>query len=123
MRRKLQSSGEVYVSIIMVGFLVLLVSTTHTYMPDPVHYMLLVGLTVLFGFFAVYLWRESPEDEREGLHALQAGRISFLVGAGLLTIGIVVQSVQHELDIWLPVVLGGMVLAKTISVAYSRRRN
>ncbi len=123
MKHRLTNGGEVWVSAIMLVLLLTLIATTHSYMPNPVHYMLLVLLTVLFGFFAVYLWRETPEDEREGLHALQAGRTSFLTGAGLLTVGIVVQSLQHTLDIWLPVVLGGMVLAKTISVGFSRRRN
>jgi hypothetical protein len=91
---------------ISVAVLVMLALLIHPFwMP-----MGLIGL-------CVFVWRETPRDEREYVAVAQAGRSAYLVGGVLLTIGVTVQTLQHHVDIWLVLGLAGMVLAKVISTA------
>jgi len=84
-------------------------------------HMVVLGLTlVIFALFAIFIWRENTKDEREGLHKMMAGRIAFLAGTSVLVIGISIQSFRHELDFWLVLTLGIMILAKIIGLIYSR---
>ncbi|MBI3589373.1 MAG: hypothetical protein HY093_03110 [Candidatus Liptonbacteria bacterium] len=49
-----------------------------------------------------------------------ADRIAFLVGTATLVIAIIIQSFRHELDVWLVVTLGVMILAKISGLLYGR---
>jgi hypothetical protein len=83
-------------------------------MPGMLAMLVLAALFVIFCFFAVYIVREKAGDEREEAHRALAGRSAFLVGAGLLVAGIIVEDLAHALDPWLVVSLIGMILAKII---------
>lgn len=85
--------------------------------------MMVLGLVIVFALFASFVWRENHRDEREGLHKMMAGRIAFLVGTALLTLGIIVQSFDHNLDPWLVFILSGMIVAKVITLIYGRINN
>jgi uncharacterized membrane protein AbrB (regulator of aidB expression) len=52
---------------------------------------------------------------------MYAGRAAFLIGSLLLIAGICYQSVEHALDIWLPVVLVSMIIAKIGTRLYTDR--
>jgi hypothetical protein len=106
---------------VLVALLILLVNPYHVWMPTMAHVMVVTALLIVFGFFASLLWREQARDEREGTHRMQAGRSSFLVGSLLLIIAISYQSLMHELDIWLPVILVAMILTKIGAHLYSDR--
>jgi len=82
--------------------------------------MMVLGLIVVFFVFASFVWRENARDEREGLHKMMAGRIAFLAGTATLVIAIIIQSFRHELDFWLVLTLGIMILAKIIGLLYGR---
>ena len=87
------------------------------------HSFLLLGFAVVFSLFALFVWREQARDEREEQHRQVAGRIGFLVGAGLLVAGIIIQSLRHSLDSWLLITLTGMIVGKLAGRWYSALRN
>ncbi|PIQ68066.1 MAG: hypothetical protein COV91_06085 [Candidatus Taylorbacteria bacterium CG11_big_fil_rev_8_21_14_0_20_46_11] len=86
-------------------------------------YMCVVGaVLVLFGVFALFVWKEKARDEREESHALFAGRTAYLLGGLTLVVGIVVQSFAHAIDPWLPSTLLVMILGKMFALSWSRTR-
>jgi amino acid transporter len=113
---------EIGVTLALIFILILLVNPFDFWMPTSVHMIMLSALVLTVGFFASFVWKEKTHDEREELHKRLAGRIAFLVGIGILVVGIIVQSFAHNLDIWLPFTLGGMVLAKIFSLMYFQSR-
>ncbi len=111
---------EICISLTLIVLLILLINPFDFWMPNTFLMMIVVGLVVVFTFFAFFIWRENAKDERDALHRLMAGRIAYLTGAGTLVIGITVQSLQHNIDIWLVVILGVMIFAKIIGNIYGR---
>jgi len=111
---------EVSISGILIVLLVLFLNPLGFWMPTALLMMMVLGLVVVFSLFASFVWRENHRDEREGLHKMMAGRIAFLIGMALLTLGIIVQSFNHELDPWLVFILAGMIVAKVIGLIYGR---
>ncbi len=116
-------SQEIIISLILIALLILFLNPFGFWMPTILLMMMMLGLIVVFSAFAIFIWREHARDEREGLHKMMAGRIAFLAGTVVLVIGIIVQSFKHELDSWLVVTLGVMILAKTMGLIYSRVKN
>lgn len=78
--------------------------------------MVLVSLAALgFIIWTGFYWQERVADEREELHRFLAGRLAYFVGASILMLGVLVQSLQHDVDPWLVSALIGMMLAKILS--------
>lgn len=113
---------EALSSIIIVIITVIFFNPTHLTMPQSVQSMLILGLIISFLTFSALVLKEHTTDERESLHRLVSGRISYLVGVGTLTIGIIVQALMHEIDKWLVIALCAMVLSKLLSRIYSQLR-
>ena len=113
---------EALTSIALVGLAVLLLNPFHFWMPDMMLMAMLALTLVVFALFAIFILREKIQDERDTVHRMLSGRVAFLVGSALLTIGIVVQGMQHAVDVWLVVVLVAMVLSKLIARIYSDSR-
>lgn len=113
---------EIFVSSALIVLIVLFLNPFDFWMPNALLLMMVAGLIVAFALFASFVWRENVKDEREALHGLMAGRIAYLTGAGGLIIGIIVQSLQHNLDGWLVAILGVMILAKIITLIYGRMK-
>ena len=106
-------SSELGVSVAVLAVLTLLV---HPYwMPMGLIVVCITVLAVLVFGLGVFVWRETPHDEREYQLMAQTGRSAYLAGAAILTVGVAVQTLQHRLDIWLVIGLAGMVLAKVIN--------
>ena len=82
--------------------------------------MLLLAVVLLFGLFTIFVWREQVHDEREILHRMIAGRVAFFAGSGVLLFGIIVGELRHDLDPWLPAVLGIMIVAKATGLLYAK---
>jgi uncharacterized membrane protein YfcA len=76
---------------------------------------------IVFALFAIFIWREKARDEREALHTQQAGRVGFLIGAGVLVLGILYETHQGIIDWWLLIALTAMIFGKWISAWYSQR--
>ncbi len=114
---------EVSISGTLIILLVFFLNPFDFWMPTSLLMMMVLALVVVFALFASFLWKENHKDEREGLHKMMAGRIAFLVGTALLTLGIIVQSFDHNLDPWLIFVLTGMIVAKNMTLIYGRINN
>lgn len=114
---------EIIVSLILIVLLILFLNPFGFWMPTILLMMMVLGLAVVFSVFASFIWRENARDEREGLHKMMAGRFAFLAGTATLVIAIIVQSFRHELDFWLVLTLGVMILAKIIGLMYGRTKH
>ena len=111
---------EIIVSVVLIILLVLFLNPFELWMPPILLMMMMLGLVIVFSLFASFIWRENDKDEREGLHKMMAGRFAFLAGTATLVIAIIIQSFRHELDVWLVVTLGIMILAKIVGLLYGR---
>lgn len=114
---------EASISGILIILLVLFLNPFNFWMPTSLLMMMVLVLVLVFALFASFVWRENHRDEREGLHKMMAGRIAFLVGTALLTLGIIIQSFNHNLDSWLVFILSGMIVAKVATLIYGRIKN
>ncbi|MEO5635448.1 MAG: hypothetical protein ABIS26_02580 [Candidatus Paceibacterota bacterium] len=113
---------EIAISLILVVLTVLLLNPFHFWMPNMLHMVMLALTLVIFALFAIFILREKIEDERDSVHRMLSGRVAFLIGSTLLTIGIIVQSLQDAVDVWLVIVLVAMVLSKLVTRIYSDNR-
>lgn len=120
MRNSLQI--EAAISFILIALTVLLMNPFHFWMPNMLHMMMLALTLVVFAFFAIFILREKVQDERDAVHRMLSGRVAFLTGSTLLTVGIVIQSLQEGVDVWLVIVLVAMVLSKIVARIYSDNR-
>lgn len=114
---------EIIISLVIVILLFLFLNPFDFWMPDALLMMLIVILIITFSIFAGFIWKESVKDEREMLHRMFAGRVAYLVGVGMLMLGVVIQSLSRQIDLWLILTLSIMILAKIVAVAYGRIRN
>lgn len=112
---------DIVLSTTLIVLLILVVNPTHFWMPSSAHMGMLAALVAVCGLLAVYVLQELAVDERETQHRAFAGRMAFLIGAGVLLSGIVSQGLNGEVDVWLGLALGAMVLAKISSRVYSDR--
>jgi len=110
---------ETVVTVSLIGLAVLLLNPFHFWMPDLVVMCMLAITLGFFALFASFVLRENTFDEREEKHRALAGRNAFLVGAGLLTFGIVVQGYTHTVDPWLVLALVAMIVAKIATRMWS----
>lgn len=117
---KKQYVKELGLLVVTVVLLVLLLNPLQFYMPTEFTLLVLGIITVLFGFFCVFIFRERGRDEREQIHAQIAGRFAFLAAGVVALVGLFVQAVWGELDPWLVGVVGAMAAAKVLSLVYVR---
>lgn len=110
---------EIISAVAILGIAILFLNPGNLAMPDTMVSMLIVALIVSFLTFAAFLFREKSSDEREAMHVLTAGRISYLVGVGALILGVIAQALQHNIDPWLIIALCAMVFSKILSRIYS----
>jgi len=113
---------EMVISFVLVILALLLLNPFHFWMPNMIHMVILAFTLVIFALFAIFVLREKVQDERDAVHRMLSGRVAFLTGSALLTIGIVVQSLQDAVDVWLVIVLVAMVLSKLVTRIYSDNR-
>lgn len=112
---------ETLVAVSLVALAVLLLNPFHFWMPDMMVFGMLALTLGLFGVFASFILREQAADERDGMHRTLAGRNAFLVGAGVLTLAIVIQGYTHTVDPWLVITLVAMIIAKVLTRVWSDR--
>lgn len=113
---------EVLVAFLLVALLILFLSPIDLLMPMTTGSMSILLIAVLFLIFSALVFREKSRDERENILRMNAGRISFLTGSVIAIVGILYQSVSHNIDPWLVYTVIGMILAKTASRLYSTLR-
>ena len=113
---------EFIFSLLLIILLLFFIEPFGLFMTPPVAMMILTILIVIFGIFASLVWREKARDEREHLHKMIAGRFGYLAGASVLMIGIVIQTLNHELDSWLIIALIAMILGKIVGLLYGQNK-
>lgn len=115
--------SEIVISVVLIILLLFLLNPMDFWMPTSVHMMMLVGLAVGFVLFAGLMWRETARDEREQLHKVIAARFSYLIGIASLVTGVIIQSLNHTLDIWLIIALSSMIFGKIAGRIYAELKN
>ena len=83
-------------------------------MPNTVQMLILTIALVLIATFLVLLWRESPSDEREAGNQAGASRSAYVVGAIVLIIALLSQSLRHHIDAAIPIALFSMIATKVV---------
>ncbi len=117
---KNNNAYEFIISAVLIVLLIAFLNPFDIFMPTSLVMMMEALMIIIFGIFASLIWRERAADEREGLHRMIAGRIGFLAGAGVLVVGILVQTLSHSVDPWLVIALTAMILAKIIALIYTK---
>ena len=116
--------GEVLLSFLLIALASLcLRPLEQMWMPTMYSSLVLLALAIVFIFLTIFIWKENVRDERENQHRLMAGRFGFLVGAGILVAGIIIQTIHERLDSWLLVALVAMILAKICGHLYYQSKN
>lgn len=106
-----------------LGIITMLVCLSDPFMvlmsPMWVMIVLLIA-SVLACIFGGFILRERVADEREAIHRLNAGRMAYLAGIAVLTLGVIVEGVtQHHVDVWLSIGLAVMIATKIGSRIYT----
>lgn len=76
---------------------------------------LLIIILLLIAIFLLLLWRESPDDEREAINQAKASRLAYAVGAVVLIIALLIQSLKDQIDSAVPIALLAMIATKIIT--------
>lgn len=113
------NTKEIIITVLIVLISLLLLNPFDFWMPNMMISLILIVTLVLFGFFASFILREKVIDERDGTHRTLAGRNAFLIGSGVILVGILVQAYQHNVDTWLVVALIVMIITKISSRIWS----
>ena len=108
-------TSELFFALLALTVTAVLLFTRDVSMSATVQNMLLAFFAVAVLAYTTFIYREMPADEREYEMSLIASKRAYLVGSALLSVGIVVQVIRHELGFWLPTILASMVIVKTIS--------
>ena len=105
---------QIVSAVLVLLFLILAANPFNFWMPSPMVMLLVCLITATYFIFAALVFMERPRDEREQLHSLIAGRISFLTGSTVLAIAIIIKELQGQPDPWIIGALGTMILTKII---------
>lgn len=112
--------GEIITAIFLIVLLSAFLYPTDLLMPKSMEMIMLVLFVLASLIFLALIWKERAIDEREQAHQRSAGRISFFVGSSMLTVGIISQALHHNIDPWLIITLGIMILTKIIVRIYDQ---
>ena len=112
---------QISIAILLIVCLTLLSDPFMLWMPMGAQMAALLGAAVLLAIWTGFVMYERAPDEREAVHRMNAGRMAYLSGIVLLTIALVTQGLAHDIDPWISVTLGTMVLVKLLSRFYSER--
>jgi hypothetical protein len=112
--------AQIGVAAFLVFFLICLVDPFMLWMPGMLGMAVLLCASLLLIVWAGFVMREEARDEREAMHRMNAGRIAYLSGVGVLTVALFVQGIMtHHIDPWIALALGVMVLAKLVAHLYA----
>lgn len=114
---------ESLLALSVLAVLFLKMDPFHWFMPTEAQMILLCVFAAAFALYAGVVFREQAKDERESNHLYRASRWGYLVGVVTLSGVIVVQDVLHQLDPWLLVVLGVMVITKLVVLRWAQWRH
>lgn len=78
----------------------------------------IVCLAVLYLVKFFIIFKEKPQDERDLQHRYHSSWASYSTVSILLFVGVIVESLQGVVDLWLIVAFAGMLISKLISLVY-----
>ncbi|CAN5151298.1 hypothetical protein BH11PAT4_BH11PAT4_6450 [soil metagenome] len=81
-------------------------------MPSSLQMAILAVACAAVAAFLVFLWRETPADEREASNQFTASRFAYSTGAGFLIIALIYQGLTHQPDPFIPLTLLIMIGTK-----------
>jgi len=113
--------SESVMAFILLVLLICFVNPFGWWMPTSVHMVLLGMMIAAFSLFSLLVWRERYVDEREVFHGMLAARFAYLAGALVLVLGITIEAFQHNINPWLPLSLGVMVIAKMATRVWAEK--
>jgi hypothetical protein len=118
----IKSKNEIIIAVVFSALLLLFLNPFDFWMPSALTYMMSATLLLVFAVFCGFIWKEHQGDEREQMHKAFSGRIAYLVGTGVLVLGILFQAITSSVDPWIIGALGSMILAKILSLIYTESR-
>jgi hypothetical protein len=118
----MQNLMQYAVAISLTVMLVALADLLPFWMPDMGEMLALTVASVLLIVWAGFVMFEKAVDEREVTHRMHAGRVAYLAGLAVLTLGLVVQGFAHAIDPWIAGALVTMVLSKLGARMWLERR-
>jgi len=105
---------------VLVVLLIVLINPFNIFMGNNFLMMLLLIILIVSFIILIFFWLENPRDEREADHINKASRFALFSSSIILIIAITFQTFNHNLDPWIPIVLGVIVSSKAIAILYSR---
>lgn len=112
---------EIFIALILAALLVTLFVFNSAICSRPlIETMMLSLIFILAILFISFIWKERSRDEREKLHKYVSSRFAYLAGVFILTVGVIIQTIQNNLDVWLVVSLCVMLLLKMVGLIYGR---
>lgn len=103
---------QITIAGVLVVLLAALADLIPFWMPDMAEMAALTVVSVLLLVWVGFVMYEKGGDERELVHRMNAGRVAYLSGIGVLTLALIVQGLNHAIDPWVAVTLGVMVVSK-----------
>jgi len=112
---------QILFAFVLVVLLLALTDPFMYWMPESAAMVALLVAAGMVAVFAGFMLKENGGDERDATHRAFAGRVAYLAGLGVLTIALLVQGFSHTLDMWVPLALGTMVIAKIAARIFAER--
>ncbi len=106
------------VAVLISFLLVVIADLVPFWMPMMGELVALVCVTVLLLVWASFVLSETAVDEREVYLKTQSGRVAYVAGLAVLLVALIVQTLSHTIDPWIPVALAVMVVAKHATRLY-----
>lgn len=122
MKNKIPINIDLVLIVLFVSSMLAFVNPFDFFMPSTLQMVLLGVVGAVIGAILIFLWQERPQDEREEAHLLMASRVSFFAVAFFLLLALVVQTFQHQLDIWIPISLTVLIVSKMGVVIYLKKK-
>jgi len=113
---------EILIALLLGSLVAMLTYANDVWMLDMRTILILAGAVVVFGVFAVFVWKESGGDEREAFIRAYAARWAFLVTGAVLLIGIMSETLTNYMPSpWLGLAFMALIASKIIGQAYGHR--
>lgn len=109
---------QIAVAGLLAFFLLVLADLVPFWMPMMGELMALLLVVVLLLIWAGFVLKEVAHDEREVLLKMKSGRVAYLSGLGVLTLGLIVQGLNEMIDPWIAIALAVMVVSKLLTRFY-----
>jgi hypothetical protein len=118
MKKNKHDFRDILFVILLITSFFFLINPFGIIMTNDLEMLVLGVMSLIVVAILVFMWKEDPVDEREEIHLLVAGRVSFFSTASILLVVLIVQTLQHNVDEWIPIILFVLLSSKILSVVY-----